>query len=188
MRGEVKVKGDSWRITIMGSLSEEKYAYDKLLLCMRSLDIPYDAPMLPVNTADKEPPGKRRPPEPKKKPKFNIYAVWNQWYTILRGRYPDLLVPNELRPDEAGMIKILLEDYGEDGTREIFKVAVLDWDAFRTAHQKRDLPIAPDLKTVVGFRRELAVAVSQKGITTTTQRVSKYGQTIGGAYDDWDKK
>jgi hypothetical protein len=78
---------------------------------------------------------------------------------------------------------MLLDEYDERFVLEIFKIAVYDWDALRTLHNK--LSESPTLRNVIYLRSELAAGVSSKGITSPKQRVSEYGQSKGGAWDDW---
>lgn len=104
-----------------------------------------------------------------------VFPVWRKWYSTLQERYPDVATPAHPTKVEGALVRQLLSEYGEDRTLEIFKVVVMDWDAFKQEHSKRDLPIIPTLEVVSTFRRELDGAVAKRGVTTSKQRVSDYG-------------
>jgi hypothetical protein len=122
----------------------------------------------------------------KEKPSLPIFEVWNEWYSILKGKYHTVLKPQVLPNEEGKHIKMLLMEYGKAITLEIFKLAVLDWSVLCARHPK--LSPVPTLRSVVYNRSELAMGVSSKGLTTDKQRVSEYGKVTGGAYDDWKIK
>lgn len=122
----------------------------------------------------------------KEKPLLPIFQVWNDWYSILKGKYSTVLKPHVMPNEEAKHVKMLLSEYGRDVTLEIFKLAVLDWSVMCARHTR--LAPIPTLRSVVYHRSELAMGVSHKGLTTDKQRVSEYGKAAGGAYDDWKIK
>jgi hypothetical protein len=191
MIGDFRLKPNGWRIVVEGAMTETA-AYNELFKWAKSHDVLLKEDAAKIQLDAVVNPAKDEKDKPakvagKEKVAFDIHGMWNRWYDIVRERNSGTPKPAKMRGDEAGMIKTILEDYGEETATEIFNVAVFDWDAFCMKHSKLQLPNIPDLKSVVYHRRELAAAVGQKGVTTAKHRVSEYGQKKGGAYDDWVK-
>lgn len=185
MRGEGQITPKGWKIVVRGSISETE-DYKRLIRWLESNDayITYDGDVKNVvQPATQVSDGVRK--KKKLEDDVRIVEIWKLWYETLRERHP-VRIPAVMSMDEAGMAKTMLREYGKDRTLEIFRLTVLDWDAFRLLYHKKNLPPVPTLRLVVSFRRELDGGVSQKGIRTETHRVSEYGKRVG-AYDDWEK-
>lgn len=114
--------------------------------------------------------------------------MWRKYYEILLVNHPGVPIPNRMSPEEATSLNVLLGEYKPEIVVEIFKVAIMDWDAFtskiRSRFRRGGLPAVPDIRTIEWYRKELAAAVARKGITTDKHPCSKYGRD-NGAYDSW---
>lgn len=116
--------------------------------------------------------------------KRRIVQTWRRFFELLRSEHPGIAIPMRMPGCEAGMVKTLWAEYGEERTIEIFRVAVLDWAIFRQKNPRFGLPDVPTLRLVAYMRRELDAAVASKGVTTTKSPSSRYGRCVG-QYDDW---
>jgi len=182
-----KSPNGSWNIKFSGSFDKAEY-YDELINWAKGHDVEIiESPKVlqdvqtHLSAANIVNPAGRKKEDPEKKKR--IFDVWKKWYSVLHEKFPSIPEPLKLPGEEARHIKMLLDEYDEQFVLEIFKIAVYDWDALRTLHNK--LSESPTLRNVIYLRSELAAGVSNKGITSPKQRVSEYGQSKGGAWDDW---
>jgi hypothetical protein len=191
MDGEiVRRPQGSFTVKFLGNVSDIS-RIDELKTWARSRDIELRDPdedkidyKKAIKTAAQQNP-RRKEKEALKNPR--VLEFWHRWYDVLKEKYPEIAKPERLDTGELRFVKTILDEYGDQLTLEIFKVAVYDWDALRTLHNK--LPPAPTLSNVLYHRRELSIGVTSGGITTSKQRVSEYRQSKDGdTSSDWNIK
>lgn len=187
--------GKRWRLVAKGDDTEE---LDRALTFFKGLDahtVEKQAkrsamPTTIVPATEYKPVSDRRTPLKRddgkaKQLASSVYQMWNEWYAILKEKHLTIPKPVSPPPEDMKHVSAILKEYGPDITKEIFKVAVMDWDALRSRNQR--LPEVPTLRQVMYNRAELAIGVGKKGLTSSKHRVSAYGEEAGGGYDDWKK-
>src|SRR3989304_10134235 len=62
-----------------------------------------------------------------------IFELWHTWYSVLKARHSNIPKPLKPSPEDLKHINTILE-YGKDISIEIFKIAVLDWEALKSRY------------------------------------------------------
>jgi len=179
--------GSKWRLAIRGT-SAERDEIDKLMAKLKGDDSYVFRDSAEVKKAIKIVDPFSKPTDfrgtPKQRSDDPVGRAYTLWCRIFREKYPDALMSNTVSGEEWSNLRTMAVEYG-DGLEEVFRVAVMDWAALRS-RLGTSIPQLPDLRSIYWHRRELANAVTAKGLTTFKHRTSDYGGDA--AYDGWRKK
>jgi len=100
--------------------------------------------------------------------------LWYFWYECITKAGYKVSRPESITGEGRRHIRDIVVEFGEDRTREIFKLATADWAALQS--RRKNIPDVPHLRFVSYHRQELADAVAAGGLTSASQRMSNYGK------------